>query len=165
MAQTVERNRGRLEARALVGFEASAEAAGFPGVAQAARLTRFVDRQKSKSEAVELEWLISSRAPARLSVKQMLAADRDYWGIENGLHLRLDVTAGEDRSRVRLPRAALNLAMIRRATISVAVHWLQRCRHQRQATLQGFYDAMKAKNARKAFSLVTRSNPTWLPKP
>jgi hypothetical protein len=26
----------------------------------------------------------------------MLAADRDYWGIENGLHLRLDVTAGDN---------------------------------------------------------------------
>ena len=162
--QTVERNRGRLEARALVGFEANAEAVGFPGVVQAARLTRFIDRQKSKAEEVELEWLISSRPAATLSVEQMLAADRDYWGIENGLHLRLDVTAGEDRSRVRHPRAALNLAMIRRATISVAIHWIQRCPNKRQATLQGFYDKMAAKNARKAFALVTCSKPAWLPK-
>lgn len=164
MVQRVERNRGRLEARALVGFEAGAAAVGFPGVAQAARLTRFVDRQKSSGEEVELEWLISSRSAATLSVAQLLAADREYWGIENGLHLRLDVTAGEDRSRVRQPRAALNLAMIRRATMSVAIHWIERCRNRRQATLQGFYDAMAAKNARKAFSLVTRSNPAWLPK-
>lgn len=162
--QTVERNRGRLEARALVGFAASAEAVGFPGVAQAARLTRFVDRQKSQAEEVELEWLISSRPATALSVKQMLAADRDYWGIENGLHLRLDVTAGEDRSRVRHRRATLNLAMIRRATISVAIHWMQRCSNKRHATLQGFYDEMRAKNARKAFALVTCSKPTWLPK-
>ena len=162
--QTVERNRGRLEARALVGFAASAEAVGFPGVAQAGRLTRFIDRQQSKAEAVELEWLISSRPAAALSVEQMLAADRNYWGIENGLHLRLDVTAGEDRSRVRHPRATLNLAMIRRATISVAIHWIQRCPNKRQATLQGCYDEMRAKNARKAFALVTRSKSSWLPK-
>jgi hypothetical protein len=32
---------------------------------------------------------------------QMLSADRDYWDIENGLHPRPDVTAGEDRSRAR----------------------------------------------------------------
>jgi hypothetical protein len=92
----------------------------------------------------------------------MLAADRRYWGIENGLHLRLDVSAGEDRSRVRTPRAVLNLAMIRRATLSLAVHWIQRCPHRRQATLQGFYDFMSAKNARKAFALLTASNPSWL---
>jgi len=38
------------------------------------------------------------------------------------------VTAGEDRSRVRTPTAVLNLAMIRRATISLAAYWIQRCR-------------------------------------
>lgn len=161
----MERNRGRLEARALVGFAADAEAVGFPAVAQAARLTRFIDRRQSKAEAVEWEWLISSRPPAALPLPQLLLADREYWGIENGLHLRLDVTAGEDRSRVRHPRAALNLAMIRRATISVAIHWIQRCRKKRGATLQGFYDAMAAKNARKAFSLVTACKPSWLPQP
>ena len=147
----------------MVGFAADAEAVGFPGVAQAARLTRFVNRPNSKTEEVELEWLISSRPPAALPLPQLLLADRQYWGIENGLHLRLDVTADEDRSRVRHPRAALNLAMFRRATISVAIHWIQRCPNKRQATLRGFYDAMAARNARKAFSLVTACKPTWLP--
>jgi hypothetical protein len=165
VAQTVEVNRGRLEARALVSFDARAESVCFPGVAQAGRLTRFVDRADSQAEEVELEWLISSRPAAQMTVGQMLAADRRYWGIENGLHLRLDVSAGEDRSRVRDSRSVLNLAMIRRATMSLAIHWIQRCRNKRQATLSGFYDAMRAKGARKAFSLVTRANPTWLPKP
>lgn len=163
MAQTVEINRGRLEARALVGFEASAESVCFPGVAQAGRLTRFVDRADSKAEAVELEWLISSRPAAQLTVAQMLEADRRYWAIENGLHLRLDVSAGEDRSRVRQPRAALNLAMMRRATLSLAIEWIRCCRNKREATLRGFYDAMAAKGARKALSLVTCSKATWLP--
>lgn len=93
----------------------------------------------------------------------MFDADRGYWGIENGLHLRLDVTAGEDRSRVRNPVSVLNLAMIRRAAISVAIDWIRRCRHKRQATLQGFYDFMSLKNHRKAFALVTASAPSWAP--
>ena len=93
----------------------------------------------------------------------MFDADRWYWGIENGLHLRLDVTAGEDRSRVRNPVSVLNLAMIRRATISVAVDWIRRCRNKRQATLQGFYDFMSVKNHRKAFALVTAAAPSWSP--
>jgi len=50
-----------------------------------------------------------------MNAQQMLSSDRKYWGIENGLHQRLDVIAGEDRSRVQNPKAALNLAVIRRA--------------------------------------------------
>lgn len=163
MVQHVERNRGRLEARCLIRFEATAEQACFPAVHQAARLTRYTDRPKPKDEGVETEWLLTSRPQATLSAEAMYWADRRYWGIENGLHLRLDVTAGEDRSRVRLPTAALNLAMVRRATISLAVYWIARCPNKRQATLQGFYDFMAARNSRKAFSLVSASKPSWLP--
>lgn len=127
---------------------------------QAARLTRFVDRKDAKKDEIELEWLISSK---QMSTESMLQADRDYWGIENGLHLRLDVTGGEDRSRVQDPVSALNLAMIRRATTSLAIHWIQRCHNKRQATLRGFYDCMAANNTKKAFSLVTVSKSSWLP--
>ncbi len=152
-----------MEARCLRRFDTTAEAVGFPAVAQAARLTRFIDRARVKEPKLEKEWLISSRPGAVFSAREMFEADRRYWGIENGLHLRLDVTGGEDRSRVRHPIAVLNLAMIRRATISLAVHWIQRCRNPRQATLQGFYDFMAAQNCKKAFSLVTVLKPSWLP--
>jgi len=144
-------------------FDATAQQACFPAVQQAARLTRYIDRAKTKDEGLETEWLVSSRPHATMSAEAMYLADRRYWGIENGLHLRLDATAGEDRSRVRLPTAALNLAMIRRATVSQAAHWIAQCRNERQATLQGFYDLMAARNARKAFSLVAASKPSWLP--
>ncbi len=127
----MERNRGRLEARCLIRFDATAEQTCFPAVRQAARLTRYIDRAKPKDEGLETEWLVSSRPQAALSAEAMYWADRRYWGIENGLHLRLDVTAGEDRSRVRLPTAALNLAMIRRATVSLAVHWIGQCHNKR----------------------------------
>ena len=141
-------------------FQVTAEQACFPGVEQAARLTRFVDRPSTKGISIQTEWLISSR---RLSAQAMCEADRRYWGIENGLHLRLDVSADEDRSRVRHPTSAFNLAMIRRGTISLAIHWIQNCRNKRQATMHGFHDAMAAKHARKAFSLVTALKATWLP--
>jgi hypothetical protein len=160
--QQVERNRSRTEARCLQRFDVTAPQIGFPAAEQAARLTRFVDRPRVKEE-VETEWLISSRPFKEMSAEEMFAADRRYWGIENGLHLRLDVSAGEDLSRVRHPTAALNLAMIRRVTTSVAIHWIQRCSNKRQATLRGFYDFMAARNARKAFSLVTVDRSSWLP--
>ena len=132
-------------------------------VQQAARLTRCIDSERKPAEKIETEYLVSSLAPAQMSPDQMLWADRRYWGIETGLHLRLDVIAGEDRSRVRHRTAALNLAVIRRAAVSVAVHWIQRCPRPRQATLSGFYDFMSANNYKKAFALVTTCKPSWLP--
>lgn len=96
-----------------------------------------------------------------MHAQQILHADRKYWGIENGLHQRLDVIAGEDRSRVR-DNAALNLAVIRRAAVSLAVHWIGRCKNKRRATMSGFYDAMAAQNYKKAFKLLTICKPSWL---
>jgi len=57
----------------------------------------------------------------------------------------------------------LNLAMIRRAVVSVVVAWIRQCANKRKTTMSGFYDAMAAKQARKAFSLVTMSRPSWSP--
>lgn len=96
-----------------------------------------------------------------MNAAQMLRSDRDYWGIENGLHQRLDVIAGEDRSRVR-GKAALNLAVIRRAVVSVAVRWIRHCKDKRRATMSGFYDFMSAQNSKKALKLVTMCKPSWL---
>jgi len=127
----------------------------FPFVEQAARLTRCFDSNKRPAAKIDTEYLLCSRPAAALAAGPMLAADRGHWGIETGLHLRLDVSAGEDRSRVRHRTSALNLAMIRRAVVSVAVHWIRRCHHPRQATLRGFFDRMSARQARRAFSLVT----------
>jgi len=95
-----------------------------------------------------------------MSAEQMLSSDRKYWGIENGLHLRLDVIAGEDRSRVRNRNAALNLAVLRRAVVSVAVRWIRRCKNKRQATMSGFYDFMSAENSKTALKLVTLCKPS-----
>jgi hypothetical protein len=127
----------------------------FPFVAQAARLTRCSDSDPRPARQVDTEYLLSSRAAAALPPASFLQADRDYWGIETGLHLRLDVSAGEDRSRVRHRTSALNLGMLRRAAVTVAVSWIRRCRHRRQATTPGFFDRMSARQSRRAFSLVT----------
>jgi len=132
-------------------------------VQQAARLTRCFDSRKHPAHQIETEYLLCSLPRTALAAEPMLQADRRYWGIETGLHLRLDVSLGEDRSRVRHRTAALNLAMMRRAVISVAVHWIRKCRHPRQATTTGFLDFMAANQSKRALSLVTRSFPSWLP--
>ncbi len=157
-------NRSRLEARCLIAFDTTATTANFPFVEQAARLTRCIDSKRHPAEGIETEYLLCSRSAAQMSAEQMLQADRQYWGIETGLHLRLDVIAGEDRSRVRNRTSALNLAVIRRAVVSVALYWIKRCPNRRQATMSGFFDFMSANNTKKAFAVVTNSKPSWLPR-
>ena len=109
-AQTVEINRGRPEERSLTAFVVSATGIGFPFAEQAAQLTRRIQIPGQPAKDPEIEYLVTSRASAQMNAQQMLEADRKYRGIENGLHQRLDVIAGEDRSRVR-GHAALNLAV------------------------------------------------------
>jgi hypothetical protein len=125
-------------------------------------LTRCIDSKKHPAEEIQTEYLLCSRPAAQMNPEQMLWTDRRYWGIENGLHLRLDVIAGEDRSRVCQPNALLNLAVIRRAVVSLAVHWIKRCSNPRQATMSGFYDSMAQHNHKKALSLVTVRKSSWL---
>ena len=84
-----------------------------------------------------------------------LVGGRRNWGIEKGLHQRLDVSLGEDRSRVRHRTSALNLAMMRRAVVSVAVCWMRKSRNPRKATRSGFCEHLAAHQLHRAFSLVT----------
>jgi hypothetical protein len=150
-------NRGRTEARCVVAFDTTATRIDFPFAEQAARLTRCIDSRRKPAEGVETEYLITSRPAAQMSAQQMLWQDRQYWGIETGLHLRLDVIAGEDRSRVRHRNAVINLAVIRRAVVSLAVRWSRRQQNPRQASMSAFYDFMSAASSRMAFRLVTAS--------
>jgi predicted transposase YbfD/YdcC len=164
LAQTYEINRGRPEARSLWRMALTPVQAGFPHAAQVGELRRFLDRGVRQKDEVEREYLLSSLSPAALDAAAMLALDRNYWGIESGLHQRLDISAREDHSRVRTRSAAFNLSLFRRAAMSFVIHWIRRQPDKRRATTKGFYDEMRANNSRKAFSLVTCQHPTWLPR-
>ena len=55
----------------------------------------------------------------RMSARRFGAAVRGHWGIENSLHWQLDVSFGEDRSRVRKGHADANLSLVRRTALSL----------------------------------------------
>lgn len=133
---------------------------------QAGELHRFIDRpikpNAKKQPEVEREFLLTSLETVELDVVNMLQLDRDYWGIEAGMHQRLDVSGQEDKSRVCTRTSAFNLCLFRRAANSFAVHWIQRQPNPRLATTTGFYDEMTAKGHRKAFSLITVRKPSWI---
>lgn len=113
-----ERNRGRLEIRALQCLEVTPSQVGFPGARLAARLETRVKRHGKWSR--EVVFLLSSLALEELQALGMLRLKRTYWVIESRLHHCLDISMHEDQSRVRTPNSALVLGMIRRVVLSLA---------------------------------------------
>jgi hypothetical protein len=156
-------NKGRTEARTVARFPLSPEQVGFPFAQQGAKLQQAIDDPRKPTASFKEFFLLTTHDPRGYDASALLDDKRGYWGIENGLHQRLDVIAMEDKSRVRTLNAAWNLAMFRRLSVSLAVHWIRHQRDPRQATLSGFYDAMKANRARRAFNLITAAHPAWLP--
>lgn len=145
-----EENCGRDETRFIETTPVSAASVNFPFAAQAGRLSTRVEKRSGEvSENTIL--LLTSVEPARMSAGQMLGLRRDYWGIETGLHSRLDVSAQEDKSRVRLRNNATVLAVLRRVSVSIGSAWInqQRQKHPRKANLPGFFEAMRDGTAHK----------------
>lgn len=90
----------------------------WPGLASAIAVDgqRTVDGKTT----VQRRYFISS-LPGD-DARSLACAVRGHWGIENPLHWSLDVTFGEDASRVRVGHAAENLSRLRR----IALNMLQR---------------------------------------
>jgi len=91
---------------------------GFPGARLAARLETRVRRKGKRCR--EVVYLLSSFTREELQAQGMLSLKRGYWVIESRLHHCLDITLGEDQSRVRTPTAARVLGTIRRVVVSLA---------------------------------------------
>jgi hypothetical protein len=117
------------------------EQMGFPHVAQLARLDRIRELKSGKQE-VETVWIISSLGPDKADAARLLELARQYWSIENGTHHRLDVSAGEDRCRVRHPVATTVLGILRRAVQGEYRAWASRQRRARDSTCPAFLEKM-----------------------
>jgi hypothetical protein len=82
----------------------------------------------------EVDWLATSRPSAQMGAEAFLGNNRQYWGIENGTHQRLDCSVLEDRLRIRDPNAVEILGFLHRVSISLFVAWADRQRNVRDRT-------------------------------
>ena len=99
-------------------LEVSPSQVGFPGARLVARLETRVKR--SGKWSAEVVFLVSSLTSEQLEAQGLLRLKRSYWIIESRLHHCLDMSMGEDLSRVRTPRSALVLGMVRRVVLSLS---------------------------------------------
>lgn len=125
----------------------SPDQACFPAAEQSAIIL-----PQGLGETADHEYLLSSREPARLTAQQCEQLQRNYWGVEAGLHQRLDVSADEDRSRVRHRNAAWVLAMFRRLGVNLFMHWREQAPERAKAALPDFHEEMGLENQSRAFA-------------
>ena len=154
LARTVEHNRGRLEARTLCSAPVTAEAVGFPLAAQAARLRREV-----AGRAPETVALLTSLPPERLTAVMWLTRNRQAWGIETGLHARLDVSRRDDECRLRARNAVWVHGILARLANSLFMEWRGHQRQPAQKTTTDFAAWMAADHDRRILLTLTARRP------
>jgi len=82
------------------------------------------ERRISTSRSTQTRYYLLSRA---LSARDFGAVVRSHWGIENQVHWTLDVTFGEDQSRIRAGNAAENVALLRQLALNLVRHQPTKC--------------------------------------
>jgi predicted transposase YbfD/YdcC len=114
---TVDGGHGRVETRT---YTVTADVDWFEEKSKWKKLTTFgmveSTREIGDQTTHETRYYISSLP---CDAKRFAEAARDHWGVENSLHWCLDISFGEDDSRVRSGHAPANLAIIRRFALSL----------------------------------------------
>jgi hypothetical protein len=151
-----EINKGGLELRVLRSQSATAEKIDFPLVQQVALLRRHLRHHQPEMVA-----LVTSLRPEELSAAQWLAYNRAAWGIESGLHQRLDVSHLDDLCRVRQPKSMRLIGMFRRFSNSLCAHWRGLQKKPRHKTTTDFFTAMNAEHHRYAIRCLHARQPSF----
>jgi len=158
LAASRERNKSRNETRTLQSAPLTAEQAGFPLAAQGARLRREVEGQQPETVA-----LLTSLPPERLDATRWLRLNRDAWGIETGLHARLDVSRRDDQCRLHAANAVWVHGIFERLANSLFLEWRSYQLKPQHKTTTDFAAYMSADHGRRVILAVTARHPTFRP--
>jgi predicted transposase YbfD/YdcC len=122
MFSKVSKGHGRLETRTLLASTLLNDYLDWPHVAQVFRLERTVWHNRYKGKTCEIVYGLTDLSPQQASPARLLALSRDYWGIENGLHYRRDVTLHEDATRLTVKQAGHNMAILNNIFLGLCLH-------------------------------------------
>jgi predicted transposase YbfD/YdcC len=115
--ETSERGHGRVERREYIVCDAPADLPDFGRWKGLARIGIAVSQTvRDGKPSDDVRYYILSK---KMSARSFGAAVRSHWGIENRLHWQLDVTFGEDLSRIRKGHADANFSILRRTALSL----------------------------------------------
>lgn len=141
---------GRIERRTLTTSSLLRGYLDWPGVAQVFKLERVVTDLQRQPLRAETVYGLTSLTAREADPARLIALTRQYWGIENGLHYRRDVTLHEDATRMTNPSQAQFMATLNNFVIgSVLQHGFTNLAEARR-----FYAA----HLDAAFQVLTRTS-------
>jgi predicted transposase YbfD/YdcC len=117
----VSKGHGRLEIRTIFVSTLLNDYLDWPHVAQVFRLERIRWHPLLGGRTCQVIYGLTSRPPERSSPQHLLDLSRAYWGIENGLHYRRDVTFHEDATRMTLGNAGRIMATLNNLAIGLCL--------------------------------------------
>jgi len=118
-AQQTNKGHGRLETRALT---VSSQLKGFldwPYLEQVFKLQRRFVSFKTGEVQEQTRYGFTSLTREEITPPKLLNKIRSYWGIENGLHYRRDVTLREDHTRLTKGKAGQAMACLNNLLLGI----------------------------------------------
>lgn len=148
IAKKVSKEHGRLEKRTLTVSSQLNDFLDWPYLEQVFMLERRATSTKTGEIVTEQTvYGFTSSSRKEVSPDQLLEMTRSYWGIENGLHYRRDVTLNEDRTRMTKGNIGQAMACINNLVIGLLIG---RLKYRYLPETRRFFDAHPA----KAFDLI-----------
>jgi predicted transposase YbfD/YdcC len=120
-AQWVNKGHGRIEQRTLTVSSQLKDFLDWPYQEQVFKLQRRFTSTKTGKVEEQVVYGITSLAREEVSPARLLQMIRSYWGIENGLHYRRDVTLHEDHTRMTRKNAARVMACLNNLVLSFLI--------------------------------------------
>lgn len=117
--RVVSKGHGRRETRTITVSSLLKGYSDWPGLEQVFKLDRQRIIGATGKVTTETVYGLTSLSRAQASPRTLLSFTRTYWGIENGLHHRRDVTFTEDATRLTQGSAGRVLATINNLVIGI----------------------------------------------
>ena len=137
-AQQTNKGHGRLETRTLTVSSQLQDFLDWPYLEQVFQLKRRCVCIKTGEAQEQVVYGFTSLTRDKIAPDQLLDKIRSYWGIENGLHYRRDVTLREDATLMTKPNAGHVMACLNNLILGIL---LPKKRYRSLPAARRYFDA------------------------
>jgi predicted transposase YbfD/YdcC len=118
-AQQTNKGHGRLETRTITVSSQLKDYLDWPYLEQVFKLERHFVSLKTGEIHKQIEYGFTSLSREEIVPLKLLEMTRSYWGIENGLHYRRDVTLREDYTRMTKGKTGQAMACLNNLLLGI----------------------------------------------
>jgi hypothetical protein len=118
-ATTVNKGHGRIEKRTITVSSKLNDFLDWPYLEQVFKLERHFTYNKNGQVCDHIVYGFTSLPRDKVSPAKLLALTHSYWGIENRLHYRRDVTLLEDRTRMTKGQSGRVMACVNNLVLGI----------------------------------------------